>query len=48
MNFGVSAEYNRPGRFDTLLLAHVAEHMTEDEVVALLREYERCCGPEAA
>ena len=35
-----STDYNRPGRFDTLLLAHVAEHMTEDEVVALLREYE--------
>jgi len=35
-----SADYNRPGRFDALLLAHVAEHMTEDEVVALLREYE--------
>jgi SAM-dependent methyltransferase len=35
-----SADYNRPGRFDTILLAHVAEHMTEDHVVALLREYE--------
>ena len=35
-----SADYNRPGRFDTILLAHVAEHMTEDQVVALLLEYE--------
>jgi len=35
-----SAEYNRPGRFDAILLAHVAEHMTEDQVVALLQEYE--------
>src|SRR3984893_14576824 len=34
------AEYNRPGRFDAILLAHVAEHFTEDQVVALLREYE--------
>ena len=38
--FRRSAEYNRPGRFDTILLAHVAEHMTEDQVVALLQEYE--------
>jgi SAM-dependent methyltransferase len=33
-------EYNRPGAFDTILLAHVAEHMTEDQVVGLLRMYE--------
>jgi SAM-dependent methyltransferase len=38
--FRGSAEYNRPGRFDSILLAHVAEHMTEDEAVDLLREYE--------
>ena len=38
--FERSAEYNRPGRFDTILLAHVAEHMTEDQAVALLKEYE--------
>ena len=38
--FRRSAEYNRPGRFDTILLAHVAEHMTEDQAVALLQEYE--------
>ena len=41
-----SADYNRPDRFDTLLLAHVAEHMTEDQVVALLREYEALLRPE--
>ena len=38
--FRRSAEYNRPGRFDAILLAHVAEHMTEDQVVGLLEEYE--------
>jgi SAM-dependent methyltransferase len=31
--------YNRPGRFDTILMAHVAEHMAEDQAVALLQEY---------
>ena len=36
--FQRSAESNRPGRFDTILLAHVAEHMTEDQVVALLQK----------
>jgi 2-polyprenyl-3-methyl-5-hydroxy-6-metoxy-1,4-benzoquinol methylase len=34
-----SSEYNRPGRFDTILFAHVAEHMTEQQVVSLLDEY---------
>jgi SAM-dependent methyltransferase len=29
----------RPGRFDSLLLAHVAEHMREAEAVALLGSY---------
>jgi SAM-dependent methyltransferase len=38
--FRRSPEYNRAGRFDTILLAHVAEHMTEDQVVVLLQEYE--------
>lgn len=38
--FRNSAEYNRPGRFDTILLAHVAEHMREDEVVPVLQQYE--------
>jgi SAM-dependent methyltransferase len=39
------ADYNRPGRFDAILLAHVAEHMTEEQVVALLREYEALLRP---
>src|SRR5262245_45607730 len=37
--FRNAADYDRPNRFDTLLLAHVAEHMTEDQVVALVGEY---------
>jgi len=32
-------EYNVPGKFDSLLLSHVAEHMRFDELVALLRTY---------
>jgi SAM-dependent methyltransferase len=31
--------YAVAGRFDSLLLSHVAEHMTFDEFVQLLREY---------
>ena len=38
--FHQATEYNRRGHFDTILLAHVAEHMTENQVVALLQEYE--------
>src|SRR5215204_3127871 len=37
--FRGAAEYNQPFRFDTILLAHVAEHMNESQAVALLREY---------
>ena len=44
--FRRSVEYNRPGRFDSILLAHVAEHMIEDQVVALLQEYEALLRPE--
>jgi len=33
------SEYNIPLRFDSILLAHVAEHMTEQEVVNLLKTY---------
>jgi SAM-dependent methyltransferase len=40
-----STDYNRAARFDTILLAHVAEHMTEDEVVALLQQYETLLRP---
>jgi SAM-dependent methyltransferase len=43
--FRRSAEYNRPARFDSILLAHVAEHMTEDQAVALLQEYEALVRP---
>lgn len=43
--FRCSADYNRPGSFDAVLLAHVAEHMTEDQVVSLLQEYEALMRP---
>jgi SAM-dependent methyltransferase len=43
--FRRSAEYNCPGRFDAILLAHVAEHMTEDQVVALLLGYDALLRP---
>lgn len=33
-------DFNRPGRFDSILLAHVVEHMTEEEAVSLLLGYE--------
>lgn len=33
------SEFNRPGRFDSLLLSHVAEHMPEEELRALLASY---------
>ena len=45
--FRLSTEYNRPGVFDTLLLAHVAEHMSEDQAVALLQEYEGLMRPQS-
>ncbi|HSL21785.1 MAG TPA: class I SAM-dependent methyltransferase [Vicinamibacterales bacterium] len=44
--FRRSTEFNRSGRFDSLLLAHVAEHMAEEQVLALLREYESLVRPE--
>jgi 2-polyprenyl-3-methyl-5-hydroxy-6-metoxy-1,4-benzoquinol methylase len=31
--------FNSPGRFDSLLLSHVAEHMTEPEVVDLMKAH---------
>ena len=33
------SEHNQPGRFDSILLSHVAEHMTYVDYVALLMEY---------
>jgi SAM-dependent methyltransferase len=34
-----ASEYNQPGRFDSLLLSHIAEHMTYPEYVELLRQH---------
>jgi SAM-dependent methyltransferase len=34
-----ASEWNRPGAFDTLLLAHVAEHMRRDQLLELIREH---------
>lgn len=33
------SEWDRPARFDSLLLSHVAEHMRRDQLVSLLREH---------
>jgi SAM-dependent methyltransferase len=44
--FRQAGEHNRPGRFDSMLLAHVAEHMTEDQAVALLQEYAPLVRPD--
>ena len=33
------SEFNTPGRFDSILLAHVAEHMVEQDAVQLLSAY---------
>ena len=35
----LSSEYNKEKTFDSILLAHVAEHMTEQQATALLKEY---------
>ncbi|MCH5684782.1 class I SAM-dependent methyltransferase [Niabella sp. W65] len=32
-------EYNSPGTFDAILLAHVAEHMTQKNTIELLAQY---------
>jgi 2-polyprenyl-3-methyl-5-hydroxy-6-metoxy-1,4-benzoquinol methylase len=42
--FNASA-HSGSGRFDTLLVAHVVEHMTEDQAVALVRNYEPMVRP---
>jgi SAM-dependent methyltransferase len=34
-----NSEYNRAGRFDSLLLAHVAEHMSLEQAIEVLRGY---------
>jgi len=33
------SEFFKPERFDSLLLSHVAEHMTQEEAIGLLRPY---------
>ena len=38
-DFRGSADYYQPHRYDSILLSHVAEHMTEDEIVSLLGQY---------
>jgi GT2 family glycosyltransferase/SAM-dependent methyltransferase len=35
----LSSHFSRPETFDTLLLSHVAEHMSRPEVVTLIRQY---------
>ena len=40
-----ASEYARPSRFDSLLLAHVAEHMHEDDAIEILRPFEPCLRP---
>ncbi len=32
-------EFNIPGKFDSILLSHIAEHMNEDNVIVLLNKY---------
>jgi len=42
----LKSEFNVPGRFDSILLAHVAEHMKEDDVMALLKSYIHLLRPQ--
>lgn len=35
----LTSTYNKPATFDSILLAHVAEHMTGDDFVRLLKQY---------
>ncbi len=42
-----ASSFNAPGRFDSILLSHVAEHMTEPEVIALLKSYLHLAKPGA-
>ena len=39
------SELRAPGSFDSLLFAHVVEHMDRDSAVALLEEYLPCLKP---
>jgi 2-polyprenyl-3-methyl-5-hydroxy-6-metoxy-1,4-benzoquinol methylase len=40
------SEFNKPQLFDSLLLSHVAEHMTLEEVITLLGLYTPLVKPE--
>lgn len=42
----LSSRFNQPGTFDTLLISHVAEHMTRPEVVTLIRQHLPLLKPE--
>jgi SAM-dependent methyltransferase len=35
----LESTYNKPETFDSILLAHVAEHMTGDDFITLLKQY---------
>jgi len=35
----LTSTYNKPETFDSILLAHVAEHMTGDDFITLLKQY---------
>jgi SAM-dependent methyltransferase len=35
----LKSTYNKPETFDSILLAHVAEHMTGDDFITLLKQY---------
>ena len=43
-----STEHARPGAFDSLLAAHLVEHLPTKDAVALLREHLRYVRPEGA
>lgn len=43
--FRQSAEFNCPGRFDSLLLAHVVEHMRQEQAAALVQDYATLVRP---
>jgi 2-polyprenyl-3-methyl-5-hydroxy-6-metoxy-1,4-benzoquinol methylase len=40
-----TSPYNQPQQFDSLLLAHVAEHMTQGEVIDILQQYTHLLKP---
>jgi 2-polyprenyl-3-methyl-5-hydroxy-6-metoxy-1,4-benzoquinol methylase len=40
------SDFHRCGLFDSMLVAHVLEHMTEAKAVALLKEYESLVRPD--